>query len=146
VGGLDLDAAGDVIPEVQERADAAGMPIEIAQVDLLDIGALHQLFGVRPPHVFLSMGLTVWLDPESRMRFIQGVHDVMSPAGIAIIDNFRRHESSRYLKEFEMEAWYPSDEEQESQLQRAGFTIESKIETSNGVNVVYVLRKSHRVG
>jgi len=144
ITGFDLDERGDVLAEAQLRAASAGMPIELVEHDLLDIDGLHRYYGHRPVHVFLSMGLTVWLDPASRLHFLRGIHDVMAPAGVAIIDNFRQHDSSRYLKEFEMEAWYPSDEEQESQLREAGFEIDHKRESSNGVSVVYVVRKPHR--
>jgi len=144
ISGFDLDERGDVINEAQLRAASAGMPIRLVEHDLLDVDGLHGYYGHRPVHVFLSMGLTVWLDPASRLRFLRGIHDVMAPAGVAIIDNFREHDASRYLKAFEMEAWYPSDEEQESQLREAGFEIDNKRESSNGVSVVYVVRKPHR--
>jgi hypothetical protein len=71
---------------------------------------------------------------------------VLSDDGILVIDHWRRHGGSRYVGALQMPARYVADEEFESALAAAGFTIEEKRTTANGVVVVYRARQSTRIG
>jgi len=137
IAGLDLDFSGEVLAEADRRAKAANVPLTLTKQDLLDTDSLRRLLGDQEVTVFLSMGLTVWLDDASRKRFFEGLYLLIAPGGMLVVDNFRRHASSRFLEDFEMVAWYPSDEDFEESLIEAGFEIQAKRETSNDVNVVY---------
>jgi SAM-dependent methyltransferase len=137
MSGLDLDLSGDVLPEAGRRALARGVPIRLVQQDLLDSESLCRLFADQEPTVFLSMGLTVWLDDEGRNRFFRDLYEILVPGGTLIIDNFRRHDGSRFLDDLEMVAWYPDDQTFEEGLTAAGFHIKARHEAGSRVNVVY---------
>lgn len=139
--GLDLDFTGEVLPAVQRLADKAQVPITVDKQDLLDTARLKERFKGQPVHVFLSIGLTVWLDPSELEQMLGAIHALLEPGGLLLVDNFRPHASSRYLEDFEINARYHSDPEFESQLRNAGFALEKKIETPNRVNVLYGSRK-----
>jgi len=137
VTGLDLDDAGDVLPEAQRRADDAGVPITLAQADLLDGESLARRLGNRRVDVFHSMGLTTWLDDDARVRLLENLRGVLRRGGELIVDIFRPHSGARYVDALEMSAWYPVPGVFEAQLEAAGFEIAETRESRNGVVVVH---------
>lgn len=141
--GLDLDQSGETLPAARQLADAVQVPLALENQDLLDASGLRERFADRPVHLFLSMGLTVWLAPADLPVFLTGVYDLLEPGGLFLVDYFRHHSSARYLDDFEMKAPYLPDAEYEALLTQAGFHIEAKQETANQVNVVYRLRKPY---
>lgn len=139
--GLDLDAAGDVLPTATQVAAAAGVPLEAARCDLLDHAALAHAVGARPADIFLSIGLAVWLDAADLVDFLSGLRDVIAPGGLLVVDNFRASTSSLFARDLEMAPHYHADAAFERALERANFAVEAVRETRNHVNVVYRCRR-----
>lgn len=139
--GLDLDPSGEVLPLAAERAARDGVPLRLARCDLLDHAALAARLGHRPVDVFLSIGLTVWLEPSELAVLLAGFRTSLTPGGILIVDNFRAHGASRFARDLEMETRYHAPAVFERALREAGFVIEAARETANRVNVVYRCRR-----
>jgi SAM-dependent methyltransferase len=139
--GLDLDPSGEVLPLAAERAARDGVPLRLARCDLLDHAALAAGLGRRPVDVFLSIGLTVWLEASELAVLLAGFRTSLTPGGILIVDNFRAHGASRFARDLEMETRYHAPAVFERALREAGFVIEAARETANRVNVVYRCRR-----
>lgn len=135
--GLDLDASGDVLATAAQQARALDVPLRTARCDLLDH---HALAVERPADIFLSIGLTVWLDDATRAHFLEGLRKQIVPGGLLFIDTFHAHLASHFARDFEMAVNYPSDEVFERALHESGFEIEGKRTTKNGVNTLYRCR------
>ena len=139
--GLDLDASGEVLPLAAGLAAEAGVPLQTRRCDLLDHEALRDRLGARPADVFLSIGLTVWLDPPDLATFLEGLHRSLAPGGTLIVDSFRAHGASRFAKDLEMKTRYHDQAAFERSLQQAGFAVMAMRETANRVNCVYRCRR-----
>ena len=139
--GLDLDEDGDVLPTARARATAAGMELATARCNLLDPGDLDATLGGAPVDVFVSIGLSVWLDLGELDAFLANLHAAMRPGGWLVIDHFRAMATSRFARDFDMQPFYHDRAGFEAALVRAGFAIEAQRATRRGVNVVYRCRR-----
>jgi hypothetical protein len=137
--GVDLDLEDNVLPEAQRLAGSAEIPLNLIKCDLLNSVGLKA--SLAPMHVFLSIGVTVWMDPQTLTQFLRSVHTLSEPGGLLIVDNFREHKASRYAKDMEQNPRYHTDADFERCLTTAGFEIEGKHATKNGINVVYRARR-----
>ena len=140
--GLDLDPTGEVLPLVAQRAAQANLPLRTARCNLLDDTALATALEHRPVDVFLSIGLSVWLEPPELAHLLAGFNRGLLPDGVLVVDNFRAHGASRFARDLELETRYHEPASFEEALRTAGFTIERTRETRNHVNVVYRCRKA----
>lgn len=138
--GVDLDASGTVLTEASRLAAAEDVPLATVRADLLrpDLGSA--LGG--QVDVFNSIGLGVWLDEDQLRRLLWTARTVLSDDGILVIDHWRRHGGAKYVGALQMPARYIADEEFEAALSAAGFTVDEKRTTANGVVVVYRARQS----
>jgi hypothetical protein len=139
--GLDLDSAREVLPLASRLAQEAGVPLRTARCDLLDHQQLERCLDGRPVDVFVSIGLTVWLDPPDLARLLDGLRHSVAPGGSLIVDNFRSHGASRFAADLEMRTRYHPRATFEQALRAAGFQIEWQAETRNHVNVVSRCRR-----
>lgn len=142
--GLDLDQSGEVLPLASSLARAENVPLLTGRCDLLNPIELERHIGERPAEVFLSIGLTVWLDATDLNTFLERLHAAIAADGLLVIDNFHHHGASRFAADLEMKTRYHAPVAFEQVLQRAGFTIIARRETSNGVNSVYRCRNAGR--
>jgi len=135
---LDLDPSGDVLAVAKERAALAGLALCTAQVDLLD-GSLPSRFVGAPVHVFNCIGLMSWLDPPQIAQLLSLINEILIPGGVLLLDNFRRHTGSHFGPDLEIDTRYHPEEAFEGLLEAAGFSVQRKQETSDGVCVLYTL-------
>jgi SAM-dependent methyltransferase len=139
VVGIDLDASSTVLDEAARLARAEGLPLATRRLDLLEPGIATDIGG--HVDVFNSIGLGVWLDEDQLRSLLWTIHSALADDGILVIDQWRRHGGSKYVGALQMPAHYISDERFESALMAAGFAIEEKRVTENGVVVVYRARQ-----
>jgi hypothetical protein len=139
VVGVDLDASSTVLDEATRLAMSEGLPLTTHRLDLLQPGLASDIGG--PVDVFNSIGLGVWLDEDQLRNLLWTVRSALARDGILVIDHWRRHGGSRYVGALQMPAHYITDERFESALIAAGFAIEEKRATENGVVVVYRARQ-----
>jgi hypothetical protein len=144
VVGVDLDAGSTVLDEATRLATAEGLPLAARRLDLLQPGIASDIGG--RVDVFNSIGLGVWLDEDQLRSLLWTVRSALNSDGILVIDQWRRHRGSRYVGALQMPASYITDERFESALAAAGFAVEEKRATANGVVVVYRARQLADVG
>ncbi len=137
--GVDLDASSTVLDEAMRLATAGGIPLVTRRLDLLQPGIASDIGG--RVDVFNSIGLGVWLDEDQLRNLLWTIRSALADDGILVIDQWRRHGGSRYVGALQMPAHYITDERFESALIAAGFVIEEKRPTENGVVVVYRARQ-----
>jgi hypothetical protein len=138
--GIDLDASGTVLAEASRLAAAEDVPLSTHRLDLLEPSLSSAVGG--PVDVFNSIGLGVWLEEDQLRNLLWTVRTALADDGILIIDHWRRHGGSRYVRALQMPARYISDDAFEATLAAAGFTVEEKRTTANGVVAVYRARQS----
>ena len=136
ITGVDLDASGTVLDEASRLAVQDLVPLETYCLDLLDPSGIVDAIGSRAD-VFNTIGLSTWLDRESLDKLLASIREALMPDGVLIIDHWREHAGSKYVKTLQMPARYVTDAEFETSLRSAGFTIEQKRVTENEVVVVY---------
>ena len=139
--GLDLDAGGEVLPLAARLAAAEGVPLRTARCDLFAPNALQQALGGRPVDVFLSIGLSPWLDPPDLALLLGRANAALSPGGVLVVDRFCRPSAERFARDLEIRTRYHGRTEFEAALTKAGFAIVARRETRNGVSDVYRCRK-----
>ena len=139
--GLDLDFSGGVLDEASRQAALRGVPLQTFQRDLLEPGPESP---IRDVDIFVSMGLSTWLDRGALDRLLAMIAGSLAPGGVLLIDNWRPHRGARYVDTFQLPARYPSDDEFEQTLADAGFAIEAKRVSANEVVVVYRARAVSR--
>lgn len=136
VAGVDLDASNTVLAEASRQALAASVPLETYRADLLDSRAVTRAVG-GSVDVFNCIGLTTWLDEQGVGSLLGAIGETLAPRGCLVIDHWRQHSGSKYVDALQMPARYLTDGEFEAGLIEAGFEIEQKRATANGVVVVY---------
>ncbi|HEY5650806.1 MAG TPA: hypothetical protein VIW46_05100 [Acidimicrobiia bacterium] len=142
--GVDLDDEGTVLAEVARLAESEDVPLSVHQFDLLrpDIGSA--LGG--PVDVFNSIGLGVWLEDDQFRSLLWTARSLLAENGVLVIDHWRRHGGAKYVGALQMPARYITDDAFEAALSAAGFTVDERRATANGVVVVYRARRSARIG
>ena len=99
-----------------------------------------------PVDVFNSIGLGVWLEDDQFRSLLWTARSLLAENGVLVIDHWRRHGGAKYVGALQMPARYITDDAFEAALSAAGFTVDERRATANGVVVVYRARRSARIG
>lgn len=142
--GVDLDDEGIVLAEAARLAESEDIPLSVHRLDLLRPDIESAIGG--PVDVFNSIGLGVWLDDGQFRNLLWTARTVLADDGVLVIDHWRRHGGAKYVGALQMPARYITDDAFEAALTAAGFIVEEKRATANGVVVVYRARRSSRIG
>ena len=137
--GFDLDASESVLAAASSLAAHDQIPLQTFQLDLLDTTRVADVIG-DGVDVFNCIGLTTWLDEPALGVLLSSIESTLTEDGVLIIDHWRRHGGSKYVDALQMPARYVTDAEFETSLSDAGFEVERKRVTANGVAVVYRVR------
>jgi hypothetical protein len=134
---LDIDAAGDVIPEARRRFEGAGVAATFHRGDLFETPAIVE--GEPDFDVVNCIGLAAWVPIDEVRRlttFFRG--DVLARGGTLLLDNFAWHDHSAMGADLEIDTVYHPPREFEAAIEGAGFRIERARETAKGVCTLYV--------
>lgn len=134
---LDIDAAGDVIPEARRRTTAAGLPVTFFREDLTDPTGLSRRTRQQPYDIINCIGLITWLNLAEVAQIVGLFRTALRPGGRLIIDNWAPHTQSQAGEDLEIFANYHDPAAIRATLTAAGFTIEHVATTSNGACTVY---------
>lgn len=139
VVGVDLDPSGTVLDEASRLAAEEIVPLQTYRCDLLHPSGLEERFG-GGVDIFLSIGLSTWLDEPGLDSLLTSIRSVLARGGVLVIDHWRTHHGSKYVNALQMPGRYVTDDEFEAALNGAGFAVEQKRVVPNGVVVVYRAR------
>ena len=138
---LDIDAAGDVIPEARRRLALAGVGATFHREDLFESVELRTLAERGSKfHVVNCQGLTAWVSIAEVERLARTFRSLMDSGATLLIDNFALHEHSDMGADLEIDTIYHPPAEFEAAIRAAGFVIEAVRPTGNGVCTVYRAR------
>lgn len=136
---LDIDAAGDVIPEARRRLTAANVEATFHREDLFAAPELRALAaGGERFHVVNCIGLASWVSIEEVARLARSFRDLMEPGATLLVDNFAWHDHSAMGADLEIDTVYHPPGEFVAAIEAAGFRIEATRPTANTVCTVYV--------
>ena len=136
---LDIDDAGDVIPEARRRLAAAGVDATFHREDLFTGHELREMVERGEQfHVANCIGLTAWVSIEDVGRLARSFRALLEPGGTLLVDNFAWHEHSAMGADLEIDTVYHPPAEFVSAIEDAGFRIDAALPTANDVCTVYV--------
>lgn len=134
--GLDIDAAGDVLPEARRRAAVAGVPVQFHRADLFAASALDQA----QFDVINCIGLTAWLELAEVETLFRRFRAIAAPGASLIVDNWHWHAHSALGRDLEIHTRYHDPAAFVATLSAAGFDVTEFRTVPNGVCAVYVAR------
>lgn len=139
--GIDIDVAGDTLPEAERRAKAENLPMALIQGDLLKFDEILKAL-TTPMSIVNCIGFTPWLSLEEVKKVTSFFHEqILVKDGFLVIDNFYRHKDSDIGDDLEIFTQYHHEEAFEAILKESGFLIIGKWITRHRVNAVYFLKK-----
>ena len=136
---LDIDAAGDVIPEARRRLTAAHVDATFHREDLFSAGELRAMVdrGERF-QVANCIGLTAWVSIDEVARLARSFRELLEPGGTLLVDNFAWHDHSAMGADLEIGTVYHPPAEFVAAVEGAGFRIDAVRPTANEVCTLYV--------
>ena len=136
---LDIDAAGDVIPEARRRLSAARVDATFHREDLFSGRELRAMIDRRVRfHIANCIGLTAWVSIEEVARLARSLRELIEPGGTLLVDNFAWHDHSAMGADLEIDTVYHPPADFASAIEGAGFKIETMRPTANEVCTLYV--------
>jgi hypothetical protein len=135
---LDLDVAGDVIPEARRRLEEAGLRATFYREDLLHSTSLPALAesGARFD-IINCIGLTAWLDFAEVDGLFALFRSVLADDGTLLVDNWARHPHSAAGDDLEIDTRYHAPQDFASLLERNGLRVRGELRSANGVVTLY---------
>lgn len=141
VTALDIDARGDVLPELRARAAAAGVAVSTVQADLFaaETSCLVHDGGF---DIVNCIGLTAWVDEADLPALFARLAQLTAPGGLLVVDNWRQHRHSGLGALMEMPTRNHPTERFGRLLADAGFNATAPRVTANGIVEVWTVRRA----
>jgi SAM-dependent methyltransferase len=140
VTALDIDARGDVLPELRARAAAAGVAVSTVQADLFAADT-SSLVGDGGFDIVNCIGLTAWVDETDLPALFARLAELTAPGGLLVVDNWRQHRHSGLGALMEMPTRNHPTERFGQLLADAGFAAGTPRLTDNGIVEVWAARR-----
>jgi SAM-dependent methyltransferase len=141
VTALDIDARGDVLPELRARAAAAGVAVSTVQADLFAADT-SSLVGDGGFDIVSCIGLTAWVDEPDLPALFARLAELTAPGGLLVVDNWRPHRHSHLGALMEMPTRNHSAQRFGQLLADAGFDAGQPRLTANGIVEVWTARRA----